>query len=230
MPDGARIERVERDGRVCWLKRRERRSLRWRLQKGGAGTFEAERAALEALGAAGLAVPEVIEAGADYLLLSDCGETLARMLRRARPPDLRRAAFAAAGQGLAAFHAAGYAHGRPSLRDICYRDGTARFIDFERYSPRRNTPRGFRNDLVLFVFSLHADAGPGAPEIAAATDAYRAAAPPQVWSSASRLARRLRWLAPLAAPLAWREARRKPRRVSREFAALAPTLRYLAER
>ena len=109
-----------RDGRVCWRKRPERLSLRWRLQKGGADR-----------------------------------------------------AFAAERRALAAFHAAGYAHGPPCLRDICHRDGTVTFIDFERYRPRRSTPRGFRNDLVLFVHSLHADAGAGAPETEAPAPTLR---------------------------------------------------------
>ena len=227
-----RTSRIILDGQECWLKRREELSLRWRLQKGDPRrAFERERAALQLLGTQGLPVAPLLAQGEDYLVIGDCGASLARMLRSAEiPQEERITAFRAAGRALAQLHLAGIAHGRPSVKDICHRDGRIAFIDFERFVPPPAPASALRNDLLIFVSSAYAFAQHDAPEIAAACSAHRARAPERVWEAAARLCRRLRWIDTLTRPLQRREARRHPSRACKEFGAIPLTLRCFGAR
>ena len=227
-----RTTRIALDGQECWLKRREELSLRWRLQKGDPRrAFERERAALQLLGAQGQPVPPLLAQGEDYFVIGDCGTSLARMLRSTDNPGTdREAVLRAAGHALAQLHGAGVAHGRPSVKDICHRDGRVAFIDFERFVPPPAPLAALRNDLLIFVSSAYAFAQHDAPEIAAACSAYRDRAPDGVWEAASRLCRRLRWIDGLTRPLQRREARRHPHRACKEFGAIPLTLRCFGAR
>lgn len=216
-----RVQRVQFGDRTFWVKQREALGLRLRLQKGNpARAFDAERDALHALAGRGLPVAGIVAEGADFFATPDHGPTLATILRR---NDLganeRIAAFAAAGRGLAAFHLQGLSHGRPSVRDICWDGSRVTFIDLERYRPRRNRPTGHAQDLIMFMLSAYTAAESERPEIDAACDAYRAAAPSGIWPLAQRWCRRLRWIDALTRPL-----QRDPRRHA-EFRAIPLTLR-----
>lgn len=207
-----------------WLKRAEHLPLRMRLQKGDPrAALERERKGLRVLGGMGLPVPEVAAEGPDFLLLPDSGPNLADLLAR---PDLssetRQAAFAAAGRALANLHCAGFAHGRPLLRDICWDGSTARLIDLERFSLHRIRPRHMALDIVIFVQGWFTHTPRTGAELTALLDAYRAKAVPGAWHRVVMLARRLRWMAPVARAL----SRLRPQ--SRELAAVPLTIAHLA--
>jgi len=215
-----RIARIDWKGHPVWIKRTERLSWRMRLQKGNpARALTREVAALQALGARGLPVPALLGHGADWLAVPDSGPSLADLFRDGTcPDDDRHAAFAAAGAALAALHASGFVHGRPSPRDICWRDGAIRFIDLENCHPEGSwvVRRGL--DALVFAFNLHALARGPAPEVDAALDAYRAAAPAPVLAAARRIATLLRGLEPLTRPWQRRDAG------GGEFRAIPPAL------
>jgi tRNA A-37 threonylcarbamoyl transferase component Bud32 len=223
-----RPERVRRlalrDGQRYWLKRIEALPLRMRLQKGNArAAFEAERTGLHILGDAGLPVAPIALDGPDFIVLPDIGPTLGVMLETASQAE-RVEAFKAAGQSLARLHRAGFVHGRPAIRDICW-DGTeARFIDLERFSPARRGTVHQALDVVMFVQSVMTATGGPVPELDAALAAYAQAAPAEVLPMVERLALWLGWLRPLA-----RGAHRlRPK--SREVAAVLLTLHHLRQR
>ena len=213
----ARIERLERGGEVHWIKRAEALSLRMRLQKGDPGAaFAAERAALRRYAALGLPVPRIVAETPDAVETEDAGPTL-RQLVGTGSDDLP-AALAGAAIGLARFHAAGVTHGRPNLKDICWRDGRATFIDLERAG--KGSPA---LDLMIFLFSVTADTRGDRDAFRTARDAYLAAGDPAVWETAQARVKRLRVLAPLLAPV----ARMQPR--NREFNAIGPFVRFMGE-
>jgi len=216
-----RVQRVEIDGRVYWIKRVEKLSGLMRWQKGNPGrALERERSALRALAGSGLPVPGLAAEGDDFIATPDSGPSLDKVHSDpAIGPGERRDAFAAAGSALAAFHRAGHVHGRPSLRDFCWKDGRITLIDLERYDPRANTPRRMRNDAVIFVFNLYALCRGDSPEVGAAIAAYRDSAPAGLWESGARLCRRLRWIDPLTRTLQRRDAGHG------EFRAIPLTLR-----
>jgi polyisoprenoid-binding protein YceI len=215
----ARVTRIDVAGRFYWVKCEERLTLRMRLQKGGAGSaFAAERAALRTLAAVDAPVPPIVAEGAGYFVTPDCGRPLRDLMRdpALRPAD-RVGAFAAAAEALAGLHAAGFSHGRPAIKDICWDGRRATFLDLERFSPRRNTRRGHVEDLVILLFSAFVETGGPSPETEALERAYRSRDPAGIWPAAGRLCRRLRWLGPLTWPV--RRLRRSP-----EFLAIPPTL------
>jgi len=224
----ARMARVEVAGRRLWVKRPERfrtrrRAWRMRLQKGDPlRNFAREAAALRFLSERGLPVPELLEASAGRIVLADAGVSVKALLADpATPPAERRAACAAAGAALAAFHRAGLAHGRPMLKDMCWQDGRIRLIDFENFRPAPATPARMGRDVLVMVHSAVTQLGPDAAEVAALIEGYRARAPAAVPEAVRRQAARLRLLAPLLR-LATRLSGG-----SREWAAALPTLRRL---
>ncbi|QYK41217.1 MAG: phosphotransferase [Paracoccaceae bacterium] len=224
LPD-LRVQRIDLPGLGrFWLKRAETLSLRLRLQKGNPHrALEAERRGLHILGDLGLPVPELAAEGDDFLLIPDCGPNLLHVLHDNRlSDDDRVAAFAAAGRALGRLHRAGFAHGRPALRDICWDGRTARLIDLERFRRRRRVPRlAMAADVVMFVQSWFT-AVPGLrAEPRAFLSAYARVSGADALERARRLARALGRVAPLARWL----HRRRPR--SRELAAAVLTLGWL---
>ncbi|MFN4155105.1 MAG: serine/threonine protein phosphatase [Paracoccaceae bacterium] len=216
LPDGGRV----------WLKRIEQATGRMRLQKGnGLSAFVAEREALRLLHAKGVPVPVVMAEGPDFLLLPDLGPNLSTLLKdHSHPAPDRITAFAAAGAALAGLHRAGYAHGRPALRDFCWQAGQLRLIDLERFRNRRRSRMVRALDVVIFTHSWFADGrntAPG-PELDAAMNAYRAAAPAGLWRSVARLTRLLAPLGGLARGVA------RISKPSKDVQAILPTLAYLA--
>jgi tRNA A-37 threonylcarbamoyl transferase component Bud32 len=220
-----RVSRLEHDGRAVWVKREEQLSLRMRLQKGGsASAFERERRALHRLAPLGLPAPRILAEGSGFFVIEDAGVSLLTMVRHDLGRDgERRAAFAAAGEGLAAFHEKHLSHGNPRLKDICWADGRITFIDYEKFDDRRNTPAGHARDVATFVLNAIAEAGAATPDLDVARDAYRARDAQGVWDGAARLVRRLRYLDWLTKPLQYRGPGR-----SREFKAIPLTMAYFA--
>jgi tRNA A-37 threonylcarbamoyl transferase component Bud32 len=211
------------DGRRFWLKQLERPSLRMRLQKGDPKkSFLRELNGLLLLGSKGLAVPAVVAHGPGHFVIKDAGTTLRDLL--VGRAAMRLEAFRAAGTALAKLHVAGYCHGRPAIRDICWDNATTRFIDLERFSPQNRSMQARAVDLLVMIHSLYADAlRPGVnnvrDEVFETLFAYRRAAPPGVWETAQRLAKWLQFLAPIS----------RLRKGSREWAAITPTLAAFSE-
>jgi tRNA A-37 threonylcarbamoyl transferase component Bud32 len=220
-----RVSRLEHHGRVVWVKREEELSLRMRLQKGAsASAFERERRALHRLAALDLPTPRILAEGPDFFAIEDAGVSLLTMVRHDLGDDGgRRDAFAAAGEGLAAFHANHLSHGNPRLKDICWKDGRITFIDYEKFDDSRNNPAGHARDVATFVLNAIAEAGGVTPDLDAARDAYRAHDRQGIWEGAAQLVRRLRYLDWLTKPLQMRRPGR-----SREFKAIPATRAYFA--
>ncbi len=216
-----RVGRFEVDGQVFWIKRVDRPNLINRLQKGPPlAAFDADLAAMKSLLARGIPVPQIVAEGPGIFVTLDSGPTLEGILRdQAGSVEDRIRAFSAAGAALAAMHRAGVSHGRPVLRDLCWKDGHITVLDFENYRPHRNRKKDFRLDLIIFVFSCYAQQRVELPEIAAAKAAYRADDPGGIWQMAQDWIGRLRWVDTLTKPLQWRA---DPH--AREFKSIPMTL------
>lgn len=214
------------DGRKFWLKRLERLSFRLRLQKGDpAKSFTEEAASLRRLAALGLAVPKIVAEGADFILIEDAGLNLRQVIERAVYPFPEKiTACQAAGRALAGFQQAGYVHGRPAPRDICWDGQAARFIDLERCRPAAQGSLRQALDLLILVQSCMTIFPQDQSWLDEIMESYRAAAPAATLSRATSLARYLALLLPLMRLL----ARLRPK--SREIRALPLTLAYLRAR
>lgn len=214
-----RIERVLVDDQAGWRKRVEEVGLRLRIQKGDPRRlFEAERQAYLSLQGKNLPFARILTSGPEDFVIADAGPSLRTILKREGVHSVTgQAALVAAAEALARLHRAGYTHGRPSLRDICYQDGTITFIDLEKYSPRHNNLSGHVWDVLIFFFDICIVTGQLDAAVLAARDAYRAADHHGVWARAQARMRHLRPVWMLLRPLTWRWLTNH-----RDFRAIAP--------
>jgi hypothetical protein len=160
-----------------------------------------EQAMIRRLHALGAHVPAIVHAGPRELQLSDLGPTLAGCCRRERDPQVRIALVAAGLDALAALHTAGGWLSQAFARNMTWRDGRVGFIDLEEDPATTMAPAAAMARDVLFF--AHSTARflvdvPGAH--ARLLAAHLQAAPAPVRAQVARTARRLAWLAPLAAP------------------------------
>ena len=218
--DGPRIQRVEVAGEIFWIKRPEKLSLRMRLQKGDATrAFAAEVAAHQDYANRGLPVAPVVLATDDYLVTRDCGPHL-KYLARTEAPEFATA-LAAGAKALAQLHAQGVAHGRPSLKDICWQDGRIAFLDLERAGRGGSGARAM--DALILIFSTAVETRNDLSAMETARNAYLAAGDPAVWTAARKRARRYRLLGWMLKPVV------ALLKGNREFEAIAPVLRFMGE-
>lgn len=217
-----RISQLEHDGQTVWVKKREHLTLRLRLQKGNAtAAFLAERDALHRLQTAGVPVPKIIAEGPDYFATADSGPSLKYLLmvqNGSAAGDFD--AYLAAGRQLALMHQKHLSHGRPSLKDICWKNGRITFLDFERFHDKRNTPKGHMQDLVMMIFSAYAITGSNCPEIDALIKGYRENDPANIWQAAVHWCANKGWIDILTKPIQWRGEGK-----ALEFKAIPLTLR-----
>ena len=217
---GPRVQRLEDAGKVFWIKRPERLSLRMRLQKGDpARAFASEVAAHRDYAARGLPVAPVVAASEGYLVTRDCGPSLKDLARRA-DPDFTEA-IAAGASALALFHSAGVSHGRPSLKDICWQDGRIAFLDLERAGRTRNTAKAQATDLLILIFSTAVETKGDEAAMETARTAYLSAGDSSTWHSAQSRARRWALLGWLLRPV----INLLPG--NREFEAIGPFFRFV---
>lgn len=220
----ARIAFFRHNGRGYWVKRPEQLGKLRRLQKGDADkSFQREVALLKQFHAQGAAVVPIAAEAPACIILPDMGPTLSALAATLPPQDfapvLEQAAIA-----LADLHAAGLAHGRPRLRDICWTGSKICFLDLEA-GAQVNAPTWRQAlDLLLMVHSVFQNYDPIDQHLPAVLRAYEQAGQGAVVALAQRMARRAAPLRALAAPLAARDLRRGKRHS--EAAALIAVLNH----
>lgn len=209
-----RVERVARG----WLKRAEpepknpwRKVVRytttlvpWPLLRSTATTGDldsvrAEARRLRQWRAAGLPVPELLEAAEDHIVVAHAGESLREWLAREPVVARRLEAVVLAARSLGQLHRTGFCHGRPFLKDLVYDGRQVTFIDLEE-EPSKVMPllTAQVRDVMLFIMSCAALLGAKHPagDLRLVADAYRAANPsPELQRSLRRNLRALWWAA-----------------------------------
>lgn len=214
--DGPRVQRIEVEGQVFWIKRVEQLGLRYRLQKGDPRkAFERERLAYREMNAVQAPVPQLVAEGPDFLVLPDCGQDLRKLLRFEEDAAKRAQMLLDASVMLAEFHNLGFAHGRPSPKDMCQVDGQMLLLDFERYKHANNRPVGQARDLVVFAFNVAAHSPQMRGSLREAMAAYRKNVDAAIWPLAQRWCRWLRWTVWVTKPL-----QRRPEGRALEFKAI----------
>jgi tRNA A-37 threonylcarbamoyl transferase component Bud32 len=114
--------------------------------------FEARR--LEALAAAGVAVPRLVHHDAAFMLLEHCGPTIDSLLQD-WSIDTCRQELERLAEELAAFHRAGQWHGAAQIKNLTRQHGQTYRIDFEEdFGDRVPLPAAQALDLVLFLNSV----------------------------------------------------------------------------
>lgn len=212
-----RLTRIEFRGKPYFVKKPEQHaSLRWRMQKGNPDTaFAREMGLLHDFAAKGAAVPQIVAAQSDCMIMADHGTPMQRFIIQGQADaELMQRT----GKALAELHALGLAHGRPSLRDICWNGKELTFLDLEAGATVQATPRDQARDLFLLLHSVFLTDGAASSLAAPLLDAYRAQGDAAVWAATQSRARGLWWLELLTRPGAWLHHWRGKKRC--EFAAI----------
>ncbi|HLP09485.1 MAG TPA: lipopolysaccharide kinase InaA family protein [Opitutaceae bacterium] len=212
--DLCRVERVARG----WVKRADPAGknrwgallriatllLPWPMLRVTAGNGDAESVREEAerlqrWRAAGLPVPEVLEATDAYLVTADAGVPLRRWLRDQTDPVRRLEAVKKAARALGQLHRLGLCHGRPFLKDIVYDGESVSFIDLEEDPARVMLVLTAQvRDVMLFVMSYTASLSEAhsLEDLRAIAAVYREENPsPRLQRSLRRNLRALWWAA-----------------------------------
>ncbi len=220
-----RLTRITHDGQSYFVKTPEHHaSLRWRMQKGDPeAAFARESALLRGFAARGARVARIVAADDRHMVLADHGPPLQQMVARGQADA---GLMQRLGAALAELHAPGLAHGRPSLRDICWNGTHMTFLDLEAGAKLQATAPDQARDLFLLLHSVFVIDGSASPLAEPLLSAYRDAGDPAVWHALSIRSRRVWWLEALTRPLAWAHRIRGKKRS--EFAALRATRRLVA--
>jgi tRNA A-37 threonylcarbamoyl transferase component Bud32 len=205
-----RRHQFQHNGELFWFKQVETLSLKQGLLKANpCDAFRREQDALNRLNKAKAKLPvaQIVAQGLGWFVTRHCGQIIRHLYRgQAGTLEERLAMFKDIGQKLAELHIHGFSHGRPDLKDICWDNQQATFIDFEAFYDRRNCVAGHARDVVLFVFFALADCGQYTPEIDQALRAYRAhleqSRAGHIWQATQRyFIFRVYWLCLLSLPL-----------------------------
>ncbi|WP_096784703.1 serine/threonine protein phosphatase [Rhodobacter sp. CZR27] len=213
------------DGDQLWLKRVEDLTHRaWQRKGDMRRLLRREREGYARMAEAGLPVVAMVDGHTDWLVTRDAGANLRHLLRSSDVRSRERtAAFAAAGEALGKVHRAGFTHGRPTMRAICWDGECARFISLARYAERRRRNRHFALDVMIFIHSCLCADRSAHDVLGAALGAYLTHAPEGTWPAVHRMALLLSMVAPAATAL------RLARPGSRELSALPLALAYVTE-
>lgn len=170
-----KISRIDCDGKIYYLKRRLEKKF-WRkkamklIQNGlvlflglrelaptanvrRASSYEPKK--IIDLGRKGLSVPEVLYYNDDYFIMTDCGETLQRHIKR--HPEKAEQLLSQAMSQLAELHNCGDAHGGAQVRNFAVRDGQVTMFDFEEIIPEKYCENIQFRDILVFLISLSRD-------------------------------------------------------------------------
>lgn len=211
-----RVERVETQGGVFWIKRPERLNLRYRLQKGDPRkAFERERLGFHDLNSVEGPAPKLAAEGEDFIVLPDCGPDLRRRLVMETNSSVRRSLLLDAARSLGQMHALGFTHGRPSPKDMCRLNGREVLLDFERYDRRNNSQKGQARDLVIWAFNVAAHSPQMREDLPEALEVHAEIAPTGLRGAAEELCRKLVWVNWFTKPIQMRSGNK-----AREFKAI----------
>ena len=198
-----RVFSFEFEGRKFWLKRVER------VIKGGILTkifkpdpyrsFAAEIKKLEILNAANAPVAKLALKGEDFFVIEAAGEPISRLFKKSEDENFRRQILNEAARALAGLHALNFAHGRPALRDLAYKNGEIKFLDFESKFFSDDLELKKCRDLLVFIHELFRQQAPN-ELVTSAVSEYVSAGGEKIRSRALELTRKFRFLYYLLLP------------------------------
>lgn len=214
--NGRHIAPVRWQGVPAWLKLAVAEPPAWRYQiqgavarllglsalqpvrpRGGAAGIGNEAARLDALGAAGVRVPQVLARGADWLLMSGIGHTTLESLIRHASGEARLTHWRAGAAYIHGVHAAGQYLGQPFARNLVWSpDGGLGAIDFED-DPLAVMCRdeAQMRDWIPYFFSTAVYFETDLATLCTEIDAALANETPRVRAGVARLMRRTAWVA-----------------------------------
>lgn len=137
---GRRVFAVTLDGERYWIKRSRKnyKNLYQVVLHPNLSALRDEARAMRSLRRHGLLVPEVVHEAADFIVLTDLGESLQRHLQRADASSRMQYVLQVADL-LSEMHGRKAWHGNAALRNFTLKDGRLGMLDFENTAHRLMT-------------------------------------------------------------------------------------------
>lgn len=203
-----RTSTFEYKGEMYWLKQKEPPSLiKQLLMRNTSKNLIKEKTVLKKLTKQGIPVPNVIDFGENYLVLSDVGDAVINIIEKRhkyysnnhpkfhiKGNPLKEKILTKASTALAKLHKMGYAHGRPSIKDICLKNNKIYFIDFEENQLGKNINKQQTRDLLIFIHSLYRFFGIKDESIKKIIKTYQQNGGSKVWTRANKKMQTWIWL------------------------------------
>ena len=204
-----RMSNFKYKGQKYWLKQKEPPSfIKLLLIKNTSKSLIKEKVILKKLVKLGIPVPDVIDFGEDYIVVSDVGDAVIRIIEKGDASyaknhpklhingnPLKEKILTKASIGLANLHKKGCSHGRPSIKDICLKKNKIYFIDFEE---NKNNNKDIINqqvwDLIIFIHSLYRFFGIKHKAIKRIINAYRLNGGEEIWQISRNKFKKWFWL------------------------------------
>ncbi|MCC4832404.1 phosphotransferase [Shewanella sp. 10N.7] len=200
---GERISQFEHHGKRYWLKQVEQLTGAMRFLKAdSAKALIKETQVLKQLDAEGAPVPKVVANGEGYLVIEDAGRTVRDWLdNNDIAATEQQNILNDSSQALADLHQMQLAHGRPALRDISWRSGEVKFIDFEANQQKGSVVEQQIRDLLVYIHSLYRYLGADSERISKTITAYRQAGGEAIWQKSKDFLASWQWLYYFASPI-----------------------------
>ncbi len=183
-------------GKKYWLKQTESSSIvKWLLMKDSSANLNKEKIILKKLMSLKIPVPNVVNSGKGYLVLSDVGDNILYLLenKNLTHPEKQKILIKTSA-ALANLHKRGYAHGRPSIKDICLKNNKIYFIDFEESQLGKNINKQQTRDLLIFIHSLYRFFGIKNESIKKIIKTYQQNGGEKVWARTNKKMQTWVWL------------------------------------
>lgn len=154
--------------------------------------YEAQK--IMKLSAHQIAVPELVLADEEFLVLKDAGKVLSSLLNNEELPfEEKRLICEKLSQELANMHNRGFYHSRPALRDIACKEGKITFMDFEEnLEETLSDEEAIIRDGLIYVHALYRKLT-SIELTAIALESYHRTLRPDLWEALLNEARRYRF-------------------------------------
>ncbi|MBE2894321.1 BUD32 family EKC/KEOPS complex subunit [Spirabiliibacterium falconis] len=197
-----RVLSFDYQGKKYWLKQLEQTAGVMRLLKGNPQrALETEIATLRRLNQVNAPCAQLVDAGEDYMVLNDVGNTVNHWLNDTNLTETEKNEIVSkCAKALADLHQKNIVHGRPALRDMGYLEGKVRFIDFESTLNQRKLTHNKIRDFLVFLHDIYRSEKASEKMVTHAISAYRQAGGELIFQDSTALLQRWRWLYYLLKP------------------------------
>ena len=183
-------------GERYWLKQTESSSIiKFLLMKDSSTNLNKEKLVLQKFIKLKIPVPNVVDSGNDYLVLSDVGDNILCLLENKKlDHSEKQKILIKTSTALAKLHEKLCSHGRPSIKDICLKNNKIYFIDFEEFQLSKNIKKQQMRDLLIFIHSLYRFFGINNESIKKIIKAYQQNGGEKVWVMTNKKIQTWLWL------------------------------------
>ncbi|MGQ0287443.1 RIO1 family regulatory kinase/ATPase domain-containing protein [Pasteurellaceae bacterium 22721_9_1] len=181
-----RTYRFEFEGKYYWLKQPEKNKGRMHFVKPfPVKAFEKEVERLTELQQQNAPIPHIYVLSRHLVVMEDCGPPVSHWLSQSAVDfGQKQQILTDSANALIQLHEQNIIHGRPYLKDILWKNGQVRFIDFEVKPSSQNLRWNKIRDTILFLYGICRDGDIAKEQIQATLHYYAANGEADIWDHA----------------------------------------------